>query len=125
MARKRPDTRDTLAENLAFLLKEREWSYRVLADKAGLSHKTVGNIKNKTNAASIETVQKVAEQFGLEGWHLIMPTLISDITNSTSIRKLYESYTKASEDGRRHIERIAEREADYSAYDDDPDRRAS
>lgn len=128
MPRKRPDTRETLAENLAFLLEERDWSYRDLADKAGLAHKTVGNIINKVSAASIETVQKIAEQFGLEGWHLIMPTLISDLTSSTSIRKLYTSYSKANEAGRRHIERIAEREAEYSIYDEDdpdPDLRAS
>ncbi len=121
----RGSTVENLARNLAFLLKNSGMSYRDVATKTGgrVSPKTVGNMVNRVGAPTIDNVELVAQVFGLNGWHLISPNLVSDLTTGTSISRLHAAYLRADEAGRRHIERVAEREAEYREsghpHDDD------
>ena len=110
----RHHTRVYLAKNLSYLMSTHELSLRDVAARTNgeVSWKTVGNMLN-TGGCSIDKVEAVAAVFGLEGWHLVMHNLISDLQGETSIRELYESYLKASPEGRRHIIRIAQREAEF------------
>jgi hypothetical protein len=111
----RLSTRQSLSRNLRYLLAKHQMSYRDLATKTrgAVSPKTVGNMVNEVGAATIDSVEAVAQVFGLNGWHLIAPELIDDLNGNTSIRHLYETYMASSPEGRRHIIRVAEREAEY------------
>lgn len=119
---KQQPTRESLARNLKYLLDRHEMSYRVLSEKThgAVSAKTIGNMVNAVGSSSIDNVAAVAQVFGLNGWQLILPNLIEDLENNTSIAKVYESYFNSSADGRRHIQRVAEREAEYNLPDPPP-----
>lgn len=123
---KRISTRESLARNLKHLLEINGMSYRDVAGKTGgaVSAKTIGNMVNSVGGANIDSVEAVAAVFGLNGWHLIAPDLISDLSGETSVRRLYESYMQSDGAGRRHILRIAEREAEYQTAGDPPPKAA-
>ena len=59
----------------------------------------------------LNEVDAVASAFGLNCWHLIMPSLPDELVSSSSISDLYSNYLKAGPDGRELIEHIAKREA--------------
>lgn len=122
----RQSTRESLAKNLKYLLDKHELSYRAVSEKTGeaVSPKTVGNMVNAVGGSSIDNVEAVAQVFGLTGWQMILPGLIDDIENNTSIATVYESYFNTDAEGRKHIQRIAEREAEYS-IDPPPPKAAS
>lgn len=112
----RQPTRESLARNLKYLLDKHELSYRAVADRTdgAVSAKTVGNMANAVGGSSIDNVEAVAQVFGLNGWQLILPNLIEDLENNTSIARVYENYFRSNAEGRRHIQRVAEREAEYN-----------
>lgn len=106
-----------MARNLHALMELHGYKQEPLAEKAGVSQRTIGNMLDPEGPATrIDNVDAVAAVFGLDGWHLIMPNLIEDlIDGSSGIAETIRNYLQASEDGKRHILRIAEREAEYNA----------
>lgn len=107
---------ETLARNVRTLMRANQMSERDLASKAKVAQKTVNNILNQTKSPTLETVDKIARVFGLNLWHLIMPDLPDELLKpNSSIAKLYTSYRDASPEGRNMIDRVAEREAQYTA----------
>ena len=67
---------------------------------------------------TLENVELVANAFGLQGWNLIMPNLIDDLINGDSgISLLVHNYLESNRDGRQHLIRVAEREAEYHGRD--------
>lgn len=116
---KRDLPKENLAKNLKYLIDKHDYSYRDVSERTGneVSPKTISNMINAVGNSNIDKVDAVAGVFGLSGWHLIAPNLISDLNGGTDINTLYESYMKSDADGRRHILRIAEREADYTDRD--------
>lgn len=107
---------ENLAKNLQYLMEKHSYSLRYVADKTGgeVSPKTIGNMMNQVGSANIANVDAFARVFGLDGWHLIAPSLIDDLNGETAIRSLYESYIASNPEGRNHIVRIAEREAEFN-----------
>lgn len=83
--------------------------------RGAVSQRTIANILAKEKIPRIDTVDEIAGAYGLSGWHLISPTLIDDLHQSPTIRALLSNYAKASEEGRRIIDQIAEREASYGS----------
>lgn len=112
-----------MARNLTHLMEQTGWSFATVAEKTGgaVAPKTVWNMANGVGACGIDAAQKVGAVFGLRGWHMISPELITDLTTSGTIRKLFEDYMKSDEEGRRHIEKVAERQADYHRPEHDDD----
>jgi transcriptional regulator with XRE-family HTH domain len=108
-------TRESLARNIRYLMKRAEWSESELARRSGVSQKSINNILNLVHSPKLETVDAIAEAFGLTGWHLIMPNLPDDLLTSRTLEGLVRSYVKASDDGRELINRVAEREAAYAS----------
>ena len=110
----RDKTRETLAKNVAYLMLQRGWTQSVLAKKADISQRSVSNLLHpETHSPKLETVEAVAEAFGLNLWHMIMPSLIEDLAAGTSFSRIYDDYMRSSEEGKKHIERVAQREAEY------------
>lgn len=112
-------TRETLANNVNYLMEINKDSGESVAKRCGVSPKTVNNVRNTQHSVTLDVIDKIASAFGLNGWHLIMPNLPDDLKSSKQIEKLYSDYTKASADGRDMIEKIAEREASYAKKDID------
>lgn len=109
--------RETLARNLRHLMEMENLSEPALAKRSGVSQRTINNILRIEKAPTLDTVDKLAAAFGLNLWHLIMPSLPEDLVRSPSLEKLYRAYIKASPDGREYIDRVAEREAKFSTDD--------
>lgn len=88
-----------------------------LARQSDVSQKTISNILNPEveQSPSIETAEKLAKPFGLEGWHLIMPNLPDDLVSSPSIERLLNSYINSSQEGRDMINKVADRESKYAS----------
>ena len=86
-----------------------------LAKKTGVAQKTINNIINLHQRPNIETIDKVAKGFGMEGWHLIMPATDDELQDPVNIEKVIESYRLSSVEGKKHIYMVAEREAYYGS----------
>lgn len=99
--------------NLKKIMDVYEVSQNEIAKRSGVAQKTINNIFNEIQSPNIVTVEKVAEAFGLETWHLIMPITIEELKQPLKLEKIVSSYRQASPDGKNYIEMVAEREAVY------------
>lgn len=114
MTKKRPHTTETLARNVNFLMEKNGYSEREVAKRSGVSSKTVNNMRNARTTSTIESTDKVASVFGLDGWQLIIPSLPSDLLESRHLKITVSNYAAADTEGREAIDRLAEREATYN-----------
>lgn len=124
MGAKKTSTAENFVANLRFLMRLNDISQTTLAKKSGVSQKSISNILNGNQIPSIEMAEQLAAAFGLEGWHMIMPNLPDDLRSSSALSKLYKGFIKATPEGRKHIEMVAEREAAYSQTRRDADNDA-
>ncbi|WP_109995101.1 helix-turn-helix domain-containing protein [Salinisphaera sp. LB1] len=109
----RPDPREVLAHNLRHLMGLKGWSQGRLSQKSGVSQKSISNILNQEKQPTLATVDKLAAAFDLNIWHVMLPRLPEQLVNLPSVEHLLLCYTKASDQGRHYIDRVAEREAYY------------
>ena len=114
----RPSARKVLADNVYYLMHNRpneEWGQQKVGDKAGVAQTTITNMCNPDGPfPTLKRIELVAHAFGLEAWQLLLPTLVEDLKSDTSFLVVYEAYHKATPNGRRHIQRLVEREAEYA-----------
>lgn len=106
--------KEIISGNLRALMDLHEWSERLLAAKSKVSQKTVNKVLNQESAATVETTEKLAKAFGLNGWQLMLPDLPTDLLDSPSLQQLFENYVSSSGAGREYIHRIAAKEAGYN-----------
>lgn len=108
---------ENLARNLKFLMGRYGHNPAELAEKlkGKVSRSALHYILNCEKIARVDTVEHIANVYGLHGWHLISPSLITDIEKSPTLAKLIRDYEAASKEGQKHIEQVAEREAEYVA----------
>jgi transcriptional regulator with XRE-family HTH domain len=111
---KKPAPRAVLASNLRHLMTSNGHSEPALARLSGVSQKTINNILNHRTSVTLDNIELIAQVYGLYGWHLIMPNLPDDLITSPSLDQLYRSYAAASDEGRRHINMVADREAQFT-----------
>lgn len=114
-----PHARDTLARNLRIVLKHKGWSTHRLAEEARkkghrLSQKAVSSILRGEQAVTLDRLEAISEGLGVTISLLTQEDLPADLAVTPSLSKLYKSYIVASPEGRRMIETVAEREAEYS-----------
>lgn len=113
---KRPGTRETLARNMHFLMERGDLKQTALAKKSGVGQRTISNMLNPDGPSpALSSVTAVANAFGLTEWDLIRPNLISEIESNVNIKDLMEAFEQATPEGKQHIIRIAEREAEYQS----------
>jgi len=114
--KKRRMPRASLAANINGLMERRNWVQHDLAKAAGIAQRTVSNLCNPDGPSpKLDIVDAVAAAFGLEGWHLILPNLLTDLDGESSVAKLVADFESADKSGKRHVLRVAEREAEYKA----------
>ena len=109
----RPSPRESLARNLKLLIEVSGYTDALVAERAGVSPKTIGNIKSRRHKTSLDTLDAIAKVFGLTYWHLIMPNLDRDMLKSPAISKLMDTYIHLNSTGRANVERVADMEAKY------------
>jgi len=109
----KPTTRQVVIANIRALMAAAEDSEHSLAKKAGMRQSTLNNMLSGRHNISIERAEMIAKVYGLDGWHLLLRDLPSDLRQSRTISALVSSYIASSSEGRQHISRVAEREARY------------
>lgn len=69
--RKKDQLRDRLAVNVRTHRLERNWTQEDLGAKAGISQRYISNVESGKTAATVDTVQKLADALGVDGEHLL------------------------------------------------------
>lgn len=115
---KTESAKDVLARNVKALRLHRGWNQTSLAQKAGVSQRTVSNIENPAKnpgySPTVDAIDGIAKAFGLSLYHLSMPVDL-DVLLDLSIEKTIQYYAKSTKEGRENITRIAECEMRYSS----------
>lgn len=114
LSMKKNTTVENLSANLRHLMGVYGYTQEQLVKKSGVSRRTIGSALKGENATSIKVAESLAEAFGLEGWHLIMPNLPKDIEETKHLNELVTNYVTASHEGKEMIDKVAEREAKYA-----------
>lgn len=83
---------------------------RELAGLSGVSQTQIGNIIRGANSPSVEIAEALAKPFGLTGWQLICPHIPDNYKHGESLNKLIVAYILASDEVRRYIDMVVERE---------------
>jgi transcriptional regulator with XRE-family HTH domain len=110
---KTPETRKTVIANIKALMDAAGESQHSLVKRIGWRQSTLGNLLSGNHNIAIERAEVIAQAYGLEGWHLLLKDLPQDLQRSKTIAKLFAAYMASSEEGRAHIDMVAEREASY------------
>ena len=111
--RNRPKTSDVLADNLRALMDATGIKKQKLAKESKVSERMIGYILAKERTPTIDVVDALAAPFGLSGWHLLILDLPIGMAKNGQIGKLMHLYSRASDEGRKYIDRVAEHEAQY------------
>lgn len=111
---KRESTSDTLIKNLNHLMVLYGYTADDVAKKSGITKRAILYYLNKERVPNIEKAELLASAFGLRGWHLIMPNLPKDISETSHLNTLVKNYISANSEGKKMIHMISEREASYN-----------
>ena len=110
------DLLDNLASNLRTLMRETGLNKTKLHKKSGVSERMIAYILSGERMPTIEVLEKLAKAFGLKGgWQLMIHGIKIAPVDSGKIDTLVKHYTEASQEGRQHINHVAEREAKYTS----------
>lgn len=112
-------TREIISSNLQLLLNGREWKPRKLAKQSGVAQTTIAKTIRLESAPTADTIERLTDTFGLPAWQLLLPYFVGDLASSEGLAKLVEHYLKSSQEGRKYINRIAEKEAGYESSGQD------
>lgn len=114
MKKERPNPGATLATNLNFLMAKFRYSEKDLERLCGVSSKTINNMRNGRHRSQLDNVDAVAAVFGLNLWHLIMPSMIDSYESLADLTKLEAAYSHISPTARAYLLQVAERETAYA-----------
>src|SRR3546814_17316263 len=92
--------RARLSANLRMLMQRAKWSERDLAQKSGVSQKTINNMLNERTQPGLDNVQMVAEAFNLNLMHLISETLEQDMNGGGTIAELTKHFVDSTPAGK-------------------------
>jgi len=67
------DAMDTLQNNVERLLADRKWTKQDLADHLGVDRSSLSKVIRGQNAATVRTLERIAEGLGVPLYELFMP----------------------------------------------------
>lgn len=89
-------------------------SNREVQDRTSVSKGQVYNVRKEYNAATLRSVARFSEGFGVPPWSLLHPNGL-DIYKDPRLATLIDAYSKASEDAKGVILSVAETQSRYSS----------
>ena len=102
-----------LGQNVAFLIKDAQLTYRAAAKLAGINERTMKFIVDTRNSPSITVIEKIAKAFRVEVWMLSHPDLEKLHKGRKKAVDLLHIYAECSKESRGYIERAADQETRY------------
>jgi len=107
------ELQQVLANNLSRLMEERHLSSGLAVESVtGVSRAQVNNIKACRHSATIETLSKLSEGFGVLPWALLHPA--AELLDDPRLAALIDAFERTPESGRDVILQVAEAQARYS-----------
>lgn len=106
-----PPSNVTVIENISALKLMHGWSNRTLAKKSGVSDRMIGKILNGESEPTTTTIDKIANAFEIESWHLMIPNFRPELFSKNRFQRVLHAYTDTDNDGRK----VMETQADYIA----------
>lgn len=103
-------TADIVVNNIKMLLQKTGWSVPELEKKSGVPKRTIYAYLKKERKPSVEITDEIAQGFGLNGWHLLLPNLEYDIAKNSHLDGLIDKYISAAEETKGYIDSILDRE---------------
>lgn len=101
---------NAFARNVDSILSERRMSASELAEKAGLSVKTLNNVLNGRHAAQADTLEAIAGALGSPLWMFWLPEMPADLRGDETFPRLVETAAQLSPEARKQVARIADLE---------------
>ena len=115
-------THEIIAFNVQRLMKiSGDLSQMELAKKTGISQRTISNVlkPGSIGSVTIGTIEKIAQYFKIEPYHLLIPNLPVDELQTNRLESVIQNYALSSTDSRKNILRIAENESKYSKLNEE------
>lgn len=106
--------RDALQLNVRYLMDKHGDTQASLAKRAGVSQSNVYYVVSSDRHVRLDTVEAISYAYGLGGWQLINPDLPQSLIDSPALSRLVSAYAQASDEGRRFLDQIVERESTHS-----------
>jgi len=99
----RRDVKEIVWENVQALMRARygKINQKRFIEDSGVGNGTVTRIKNRRTSVGIDKVQQIAEAYGLEAWHLLMPDLDPNnppLSLTPAERDLYKRLAHAAQE---------------------------
>jgi transcriptional regulator with XRE-family HTH domain len=116
---------EILARNVRLLMDHYNLTQTELHNKTEVSQRSISNLLRPGSIGSItsETIEKIADYFQLEYYHLLIPEIPLEELLTKRVEKLVTCYNQSTQDGRENVTRIAENEMRYSALENSPTER--
>ena len=91
-----PKTVIYFVSNLKYLLLLTGITKKELADKSHVSARYIDYILNYQKYPSIEIAENIAKGFGLEGWHMILPSLNYELGKNGKLNSLLKEFSEST-----------------------------
>lgn len=105
------------AHNVASLMAKSNMTQAALAQKSGVSQRTISNILNPESdpnySPTLNNIEKISNALGVSPWQMLIGAVAVDIIASKDIDKLIHSFTSVSDEGREAILSVSKREVRY------------
>lgn len=92
-------------------------SQAALAQKSGVSQRTISNILNPESdpnySPTLNNIEKISNALGVSPWQMLIGAVPVDVIASKDIDKLVHSFTSVSSEGREAILSVSQREVRY------------
>jgi transcriptional regulator with XRE-family HTH domain len=112
------------AHNVASLMAKSNMTQAALAQKSGVSQRTISNILNTESdpnySPTLNNIEKISNALGVSPWQMLIGAVAADIITSKDIDKLIHSFTSVSDEGREAILSVSKREVRYHHMLPDP-----
>lgn len=105
-----------VGRNVYALRTHRGWTQGELSRRAGgdPGQTSISATERGVYAATLDTIQSLAEAFGVEPWLLLVPGLDPGAIDAGRVDAILKAYLSLPDDARAQLDRVAEAESRYS-----------
>lgn len=118
MAKVANNTVAAFADNVRRLMLDLGLKQEALGKRAGVSQRAISDLLNYgrlRKSPTLRTIHGISVALDVEVWTLFIADMPIDLLRGHRVSKLVENYRDAPEEGRTHVDRIAESEIRYAA----------
>lgn len=96
-----------LVDNIAALMKRNGLNREGLIERTGVSAVELEKILSRDESVNLDSVQLIAQAFGMEGWMMIIPGGASMMADDTKIKEIFAAYAALDDELQSALARVA------------------